>query len=218
MSPEIAFSKPRRRLRWVLPAIGFSVLIAGAVGYKYWISTPQYSLLQAKSAFEAHDLKRFEKFVAFDECADSLSDDVVGEAVRQLKQAPVELNPFGEVGQKMAQGLLMMVKPALSAAVKKAGREFVSTGQIASIPGAGSGSSINVAKIKDNLVKRGVRFEGVENVNVEGDKASVELLFNNNQTRELPVQLEMRRVEGGWQVSKWKNATAWIRKELPTAR
>ncbi len=219
MSPEIPLSNSRRRSRWIVPAVVAStLLLAGAFGYRYWLSTPHYSLLQAKSAFEERDLARFEKFVAIDRCADSLTDDVVAETLRTMKQTPDDLNPFGEVGQKMAQGLLMMFKPKLSDAVKKAGREYVSTGEIAALPGSGGASSINGAKIRDNLVKRGVRFEGVGNVAVEGEKASVELLFNNKQARELPVKLEMRRVGSHWQVSKWNNATAWIQKELPKAR
>ncbi len=217
MSPEIAFSKPRRRSRWIVPAVVLTTLLmGGTLGYRYWISTPQYSLLQAKSAFEAHDLARFEKYVAIDTCADSLTDDALSEAVRQMKQMPAELNPFGIVGQVLAQSALSLVKPTLSAAIKTSGREFVLTGKLAALPASAGGSSIDVGQIKDRLVKRGVRFEGIGDVAVKGDTASVELIFQNQkQARELPVELEMRRVEGYWQVSKWKNATAWIQQEIP---
>ena len=126
------------------------------------------------------------------------------------------LNPFGEVGRRMAQGLLSLLKPTLSGAIKKAAREYVSTGQLASLPGAGSRTPIDVGQIKGNLAKRGVHFVGVGDVAINGDSSTVELRFQNRTGGgELPVQLQMRRVEGGWQVVKWKNSTAWITREVP---
>lgn len=220
MSSEFAFSslKPRRRSRWLWPVIGLcALLLLSGAGYRCWISTPQYSLLQAKSAFESHDLGRFEKYVALDACADSLTDDVFAEVTHKMQEAPAELNPFGVVGRTMAQGFLGLFKPTLSSAIKQSARAFVSTGRLSVLPGSAGGSSINVGQIKDNLAKRGVHFEGIGDVAVKGETATVDLIFQNQQqARELPVQLEMRRVEGYWQVSKWKNSTAWIQKELPT--
>ena len=216
MSPENSLVKPRRRARWIVPVVLATLLVGGALGYRYWISTPQYSLLQAKGAFEEHDLARFEKYVAVDVCADSLTDDALAEATRQMKRIPDAMNPLGIFGQVIAQATLLSFKPLLSSWVKTSAREWVSTGKLTPLPGRAGGSSIDVGQIKDRLAKRGVRFEGIGNVAVQGDTASVELLFENNgKARELPVQLEMRRIENYWQVSKWKNATAWIQKEIP---
>jgi len=203
-----------RRPRWILPIAGvaLALLLTGAFGYRYWISTPQYSLWQAKSAFEAHDLGAFERYVAVDSCMDSLTDDVFAEATKKMNaQAQSGPNPFGEAGQKMAQGFLALMKPAISGALKKSARELVATGQIASVGGAGGGSPVNLAQIKDNIAQNGVRFDGLGQVSVESQKATVELRFRNDKTAsQQPIELEMRRVEDHWQISKWKNAAPWL--------
>ena len=209
--------KVHRRPRRLLPVFLLTtILLGGGLGYRHWVSTPQYSLLQAKDAFEARDLGRFEKYVALDSCADSLTDDFMAEATRKMQGAPLASSPLGQIGQGAVQGIMALLKPTLSKAMTHAAREFVSTGQLSSLPGSGGKSPLDVGQIKDNLARRGVHFDGVGDVSENGDLATVDLRFaDKSGARELPVQLEMRRVEGYWQVSKWKNAPAWMERELP---
>ncbi len=199
--------------------VALALLLAGAFGYKHWISTPQYSLWQAKSAFEAHDVGAFEKYVAVDSCADSLTDDVFAEASKKMNaQVANRPNPFGEAGQKMAQGFLALMKPAISGALKKSARELVAKGQISSLGGAGGGNPVDLAQIKQNIAQNGVRFDGLGQVSVEDQKATVELRFRNDKTAtQQPIELEMRRVEDHWQISKWKNAAPWLQEAAKKA-
>lgn len=211
--PALPRSAPRRRLFWFSLGTLLVLLAAGFFGYRFWISTPQYSLLQAKSAFESHDLRTFQKYVALDSCADSLSDDVLAQAAKKMN-ASAESNPLGDIGQKMAQGFMALLKPAISGALQGAAREFVSTGRLASTPSGGS-SSVDLAAIERKLKQRGVRFDGIGPANVEGQTATIELRFKNANGAEPPVELQMRRVEDHWQVTKWNNSARWMDKYLP---
>lgn len=153
----------------------------------------------------------FEKYVAVDSCADSLTDDVFAQASKKMNaQVANGPNPFGEAGQKMAQGFLALLKPAISDALKKSARELVAKGQISS-PAAEQGNPVDLAQIKRNIVQNGVRFDGLGPVSVEDNTATVELRFHNDKTAsQQPIELEMRRVEDHWQISKWKNAASWL--------
>ncbi len=198
----------RRRSIWLLVGTLTALLLAGVFGYRYWISTPQYSLMQAKSAFESHDLGAFQKYVALGSCADSLTDDVFAQAAKKMS-TQAKSNPFGDAGQKMAQGFMALLKPGISSALQSAAREFVSTGRLASSSGAG-GSPVDLSGIKRKLERRGVRFDGIGPASVEGNTATIELRFKDGQEAEPPVELELRRVEDHWQVTKWKNTARWM--------
>lgn len=203
----------RRRLLWFSLGTLTALLLAGFLGYRFWISTPQYSLLQAKSAFESHDLPAFQKYVALDSCADSLTDDVLAQAAKKMN-AQTESNPLGDVGQKMAQGFMALLKPTISRALQGAAREFVSTGRLPSISGAGE-SPVDLAAIERKLQGRGVHFEGIGPASVEGQTATIELRFKNKEAPEPPIELQMRRVGDHWQVTKWKNSARWMNEYLP---
>ena len=207
----------RRRAIWFLASALTALLLAGFFGYRFWISTPQYSLLQAKSAFESHDLGTFQKYVAIDSCADSLTDDVFARAAKKMS-AQAESNLFGEAGQKMAQGFMALVKPGISSALQSAARQYVSSGRLpSSSPGAG-GSPVDLSQIQDKLKQRGVRFDGIGEANVEGQRATIELRFKNANGAELPVELQLRRVGDHWQVTKWNNTARWMDEYLPQTR
>lgn len=211
-SPSAFPPRPPHRGRrvWPVTALIGALLLAGFFGYKYWISTPQYSLLQAKSAFESHDLGTFQKYVALDSCADSLTDDVFAQAAKKMS-ANAESNPLGVAGQQMAQGFMAMLKPGISSALQGAAREFVSTGRLASSSSFGAGGSpVDLAEIERKLAQRGVHFEGIGPASVEGQTATVELRFKNDKADEPPVQLQMRRVADHWQVTRWKNPARWM--------
>lgn len=214
-SPSGSSPRSTGRRRWVWPVAGAlgTLLLAGVLGYRFWISTPQYSLLQARSAFESHDLRTFQKYVALDSCADSLADDVLAQAAKKMN-ASADSNPLGDVGQKMAQGFMALLKPAISGALQGAARDFVSTGRLASSSGGG-GSPVDLSAIERKLQQRGVHFDGIGPASVEGPTATIELRFKNNQAQEPPVELQMRRVEDHWQVTKWKNSARWMDKYLP---
>ena len=53
------------------------ILSAGGVYYWQYTKSPRYSLLQAKNAFEQHDLNNFEKYVDVEGITNSLIDQLL---------------------------------------------------------------------------------------------------------------------------------------------
>lgn len=209
----------RTHPRWIIPlGVALATLVlASGLGYRYWLSTPQYSLLRAKSAFDAHDLATFEKYVAIDQCAEAVTDDVFAEALKKSRAQSVnDADPFVAAGRKMAEGLLEILKPTITGVVKKKAREYVSTGELtlSGVSGTGSSSPVDLEEIKNSIVSDGLHFEGVGSVTVDNNTATVELHFHNDKKNaDQPALLEMRRVENYWQVSRWKNPIQWMPQE-----
>ncbi len=208
------------RPRWIIAvgAVAATLVLASLLGYRYWISTPQYSLLQAKSAFEAHDLGKFEQYVAIDQCADNFTDDVFAEASAKLQsQSAFAANPFADAGRKMAEGFMGIMKPAISGAIKTKTREFVSTGQIAPPGGGISTGPVDLEKFKSSIENDGLHYDGLGNVAVSDNTATVELRFHNGKKNiDQPLELEMRPLDGHWQIARWKNAVQWMKQSVGT--
>lgn len=66
-----------------LVALAVLALLAAGLGWWWWTSTPQYSLSQAKAAFEAHDLQAFERHVDVDSLVETGIDALAAEAARE---------------------------------------------------------------------------------------------------------------------------------------
>lgn len=66
-----------------LAALAVLALLAAGLGWWWWTSSPQYSLRQAKAAFEAHDLQAFERHVDVDSLVETGIDALAAEAARE---------------------------------------------------------------------------------------------------------------------------------------
>ena len=53
-----------------------ALLLAGEVGYNYWINTPQYSLIQIQKSVHEKDRLLFDKYVDTDGIIEELVDDL----------------------------------------------------------------------------------------------------------------------------------------------
>jgi hypothetical protein len=63
--------------------LAFLALLAAGGGYWYWTTTPQYSLEQARRAFQTHDLAAFDKYVDVDSLVETGIDALAAEASRE---------------------------------------------------------------------------------------------------------------------------------------
>lgn len=101
------------------------VILTGVVLYWQYTQTPKYSLLQAKKAFEQHDLVSFEKYVDIEGVINSLIDQLLELRTENEKQQ----GKLGQLGEAIGKSLIMLLKPELVRILKQQIIEYVETGK-----------------------------------------------------------------------------------------
>ncbi len=181
--------------------VGLFVLllaVAGYAWYRYYTTTPKYSLLQAYAAVSAHDPASFDKYVDVESVAAHLLDEVGKQ--RSLLSL---VNP----GSWVVKGLSAALKPALAAGAKKQVDAFVQTGSIAEARKAGGGK-FSLAGLVGKVVSDSSEFKGVayEHTLPNGN-AEVGLEFTQPRyDTTLVVRLQMADKGDHWQVTQIANS------------
>src|SRR4051812_6560228 len=95
--------------------------IVGAAWYRYYTTTPGYSIRQARAAVVAHDPVAFDKYVDVESIAANLLNGLT-----QQRGLLSLVNP----GSWVVKGIGAALKPALAAGAKKQVDAFVATGSL----------------------------------------------------------------------------------------
>jgi hypothetical protein len=172
--------------------------VAGFAWYRYFTTTPKYSLLQAYAAVEAHDTGAFDKYVDVESVAGHLLEEVGKQ--RSLLSL---VNP----GSWVVKGLSAALKPALAAGAKKQVDTFVKTGSIAEARKAGGGK-FSLAALMGKIVSDSSEFKGVAyETTMPNGTAEVGLEFTQPRyDTTLVVRVVMADKGDYWQVKQIANS------------
>lgn len=210
-APEFIMKSPRRLTKFVL-FLGV-LAVAAFFGYRYWTRTPQYSLLQIQQAASSRNVEQFEKYVDIDSTVHGFVDDLVevSLAAHDSLSPQSSLNPLDALSKQFARGVASAIKPALAIAAKQSLRYYILNGKVEDEnPSSTTGSpSFNFGK---TVRERSAKFDGIEYVKTQNDVSHVGLRMLGKQPDAKPfiIELEMRWMNGYWQVKKWSNATTII--------
>lgn len=204
--------------KWGGIALVLLLLVAGVGGYRYWMATPQYSLLQIQSAFNAHDLPRFEQYLAIDSCADALAADLLHTPANKGESgAPLAGGETGDaLGNSgwgaLGQSLMGGMQTTMANAIKAGARQIVLKGIDGVSAGEGESSFAELwNSTRATVEAKEFSYQGVGGVTLSGETFLVKLNFYSDKTHQVyPIKLRMRRHEGHWQVTEWDNATAFF--------
>jgi len=197
----------------------FIILFAGGVYYWQFTKSPKYSLLQAKKAFEQHDLVSFEKYVDVEGITNSLIDQMLEIATEQEK-------PKGEWeqwGESIGKGLVTLLKPQLSKLAKQQIAKLVETGKLEEEQQKTKSEEpdFSLSDIWNKAGGKKAGFQGIEYIKKEGKIAYVGLkFFYKEYNTKLILDLKMRDKGGYWQVAELSNFADYMKKldELETKR
>lgn len=204
----------------IFAAIIIAIFIAaGCILYWQYTKTPKYSLLQAKKAFEQHDLASFEKYIDIEGISCSLIEQALETADKQEKPKD-NLERFGEL---IGKGLLTLLKPRLSKLVKEQVTELVETGkfEVKKENKVTEEPEFLLSNIWSKVGGENVKLQGIEYVKEEGKIAYVGLkLYQEKYNAWLVLDVKMRDLRGYWQVVKLSNFGEYMEKidELETKR
>ncbi len=163
--------------RWV-------VGIALTLGFLYFTSTPQFTLIQISDAFEAHDLPTFEKYVDI--------DGLVETVVRQYAAASKPSLRHSELAQRR-----------LTRSLRQQLIRFVETGLLRSEP--------LTAEIVPDIGTLRNRFQGVDYLRVAGDTAYIGLQTRDDMG---VFEILMHRKGWFWRVDAVNDCPAYWRRTV----
>ena len=169
--------------------------LAGCAFYFfYWTKTPQYSLNIIKEAVEKHDVVTFEKHVDTETLCTQAFDAFLNQSMPETDKN----NPF-------VQGLLQTIKPTIVTALKDGFTEYVRTGNLdLKNPFEDKKQNNQLTKEESNNVEnyQRLQFKDVNNVETDGNRATVDLLFYDTKTeKDFTIKIGMAKLEDGtWRV------------------
>ncbi|HEY9776358.1 MAG TPA: hypothetical protein V6C81_21535 [Planktothrix sp.] len=187
-------------MRLILVLVIVAALAGG--GYFWWTTTPQFAVEQAKEAVKAHDLQKFAKYVDIDTTSSRMVDDFLAKPMRKTMAGSV-------IGEVLVTGLTNLIRPRLAGGIKHEIINFVETGnfksseETAPIDGA---DGVSLSSADEHFGFRRHALKGVKSTEVDGDVARVVLLLHNQQyDRDLTLDVNMRKVDGHWQIIELAN-------------
>ncbi len=180
------------------------IVIVGSILYLRWTKSPSYSLLQVRSAIEAHDLTKFEKYVDLDSTISHFVDQLISKSMAK-QQAESGGNEFAN---SLAQSFIQLMKPKLDSMIEEKIKQFVEKG-------SGTGSELDAGDTSINLAnffsKDGILPQGIVSTKTDGKITIVTLGFFQPQTKSvLILDVSMRQMDGYWQVAELPNAYSFI--------
>ena len=205
----------------LLIGLAIFLFIILSIGICYWQYTksPKYSLLQAKKAFEHHDLNNFEKYIDVKSIIDSLIDQLI--EINTEKEQPK--NEWQLLGEALGRGLISVLKPKIIKSARLQIAKFIETGKLENGKQGNKSDEMNfsILGIWKKAGGEKISFQGIKYIKKEGDTAYVGLKFYHKEyNTNLILELKMKDKGGYWQVVELSNFVNYMRKldELETKR
>lgn len=197
----------RNRITLVAGAAAL-IIVLSIFGYLTWKKSPRYSLGQVRSAFETHDLMKFEKYVD----TESLVTRFVDQALAEHMAEQEANGAANALGADFAQGIIQAMKPQLVSTVENQIKTVVENGVDAATEET-EGEMVNFAGFFNKNTETNLDYTGVEGTKKDGKVATVTLGFYQPHTKdELKLDVKMRQLDGYWQVAEVSNAMEFIEK------
>jgi hypothetical protein len=174
-------------------AISFAAIaIIAIAGFFYYrrVSSPAYSLLQIKTAYQDHDITLFEKHVDIKTVTNGLLD----KSMKEYADNNVPTSNTERLGQTLGKGLANIIRPQMEELWRKQVLALVETGKI-----GGEDEKLSLDKIWKK--SKSIEFKEVKEVSREGKVANIGLVFNHPRfDTTLTLNVLMRDRGSHWQL------------------
>ena len=181
------------------------VVVSAWLGFHYYTSQPEYSLMQLKAAIDHHDLAMFEKYVDTNSLVSNAVDQTMSWALKEGIGSSSNDSAEG-IGAIIGIGIADNFKPQIVSAVLSQLNNFVEKGSL----DQKDGTRRDVSGLKD------FRLQGKPQVRRDADTAYVTLpLVRDTPKFAANVELKLRKKDSYWQVTEirnWSDVLDQIRK------
>tara|TARA_B110001450_G_scaffold212823_1_gene204973 strand:+ start:298 stop:933 length:636 start_codon:yes stop_codon:yes gene_type:complete len=196
----------------VLAVLTFSIFFS----YKYWKTTPQYSVQQVVESIESNDTYLFEKHFDIKKVSDKMSDEFVAYMTKENIDSSGD-DEWGLIGKKFATGLFELMKPVLSNQISKEIIALVDNKEnnnslISDSLSFGlfDNSDLNLINHDKISISLALLFEA-ENINFqrEGSTTTLKILLNQSNENEV-IEVILKKYEDFWKITEIKNLITFI--------
>ena len=168
------------------------ICLVSSVGYWQWITSPQYSIWQAKEALEKHDLVKFEKYVNIEAVVESLLAEVVPDFV---------------------QPMLALFKPQLVKLAKQEIVYYVEKDNLDEEKQTETDLNFSFSDLSKKTLDNKGEFQGLEYVKKEAGYALVGLKFlPEKSTEPLILELQMQDQGNYWRIVGISNLSDFVKR------
>jgi len=186
------------KIKRSIAIIGSTILIT-IVGYLYFLTLPQYSLLQINKAFRKHNLSLANKYIDIEGLSNQVGDEMILIVKEEIyKNTPVSDNSWEALGQSMGKAMVENLLPAMSQQMKNTFKQSINN----AIEGKDDGNTTNsnMSNFK-NLTIKDILPGG--KVKITKDKNDFLLSIPSNSKTNLVFR--MKKDNGKWRIVTWNN-------------
>lgn len=182
------------RCLWIFIFLIIGILV-GILGYRWYLSSPYYTLYQVKSAIKDHDWEKFCKYVDVNKASAGLARDMakITEKALDTKEMP----------ELLSKGLSALVTIKMRSSIKNDTKSWV-TGQ-----NQGKGVLGSILPERDSA--GGGKVEISLTKVTSGDDRAVVFVDLGSKENKLGLELEMQRRERRWRVIRIANTLEIVR-------
>ena len=196
----------------ILAVLTFSIFFS----YKYWKTTPQYSVQQVVESIESNDTYLFEKHFDIKKVSDKMSDEFVAYMTKENIDISGD-DEWGLIGKEFATGLFELMKPVLSNQISKEIIALVDNKEnnnslISDSLSFGlfDNSDLNLINQDKISISLALLFEA-KNINFqrEGSTTTLKILLNQSNENEV-IEVILKKYEDFWKITEIKNLITFI--------
>lgn len=167
-------------------------IIIGTAGFLYYryISSPEYALGQIKSAYEQHDITKFEKYVD----TKTLINGILDKTLNEMSEKSTATSEAEKLGENLGKGLINLLRPQVEELWTQQINKLIETGNI---DGDNSKKGLDELWTKNDTAS----FKGIKEVKKDGKVATISLEFNQPRfDTTLVIDIKMRDKGSYWQL------------------
>ncbi len=177
-----------------------AILLIGVFGYKYWINTPQYSLLQIQKSVDTKDRFLFDKYVDTNEIIEEVIEDLSKIFIEETYTQESSEHSFFDP-QVLAAGLVSLFQPAIENAIEESFDEFWE-------------DEVETVESKSDLKNNFDSFE-VSYLNRDGKIAKLGIEGEEPDSGEkIKIEFKLNKIDNYWRITQISNLEDILRQNM----
>tara|TARA_B100001013_G_scaffold303502_1_gene205678 strand:- start:251 stop:895 length:645 start_codon:yes stop_codon:yes gene_type:complete len=185
------------------------LVLASFLGFNYWKSTPEYSLLQIKAAIDTKDVYLFKKYVDLETIVERSVDVALERSLENMEEKKDE-NIFLDTSS-FAKGLVKLMKPSIVNGLVNKVEKYVEGKENLNKRLVKNDRTITALQDLDLSSKRNMLNNGKKKYLKKDRKAArLGMEFQDKDGEIIQIELKLRKYEDYWRVTEIANLSELV--------
>jgi len=185
------------------------LVLASFLGFNYWKSTPEYSLLKIKDAIDTKDVYLFKKYVDLETVIERSVDVALEKSLENMEEKKDE-NIFLDTSS-FAKGLVKLMKPSIVNGLVNKVEKYVEGKENLNKRLVKNDRTITALQDLDLSSKRNMLNNGKKKYLKKDRKAArLGMEFQDKDGEIIQIELKLRKYEDYWRVTEIANLSELV--------